>query len=187
MVGYYSLTVSGWQSDESIPPPFVIMKGRPKTTNADKRLRGTDQRVRMDKEAPAAEPLTVDQITLEGVEGLPTERSRKIYETRCKSLAAMGVMEESYQEQMILYARWLDLAFKASSELEKGLVSTVYNEEGKVSGFIRNPYLGILDMATKNVNDIGRQFGFTAITRNNIKQKEKEIDPVAELQKLIGK
>ena len=163
------------------------MKGRPKTTNADKRLRGTDQRVRMDKEAPAAEPLTVDQITLEGVEGLPTERSRKIYETRCKSLAAMGVMEESYQEQMILYARWLDLAFKASSELEKGLVSTVYNEEGKVSGFIRNPYLGILDMATKNVNDIGRQFGFTAITRNNIKQKEKEIDPVAELQKLIGK
>ena len=162
------------------------MKGRPKTTNADKRLRGTNQRIRMDKEAPAVQPMTVEQITVEGVEGLPTERSRKIYEMRCKSLAAMGVMEEAYQEQMILYARWLDLAFIASSEIEtSGLVTEIFNEKTGKKEVIRNPYLGILDMATKNVNDIGRQFGFTAITRNNIKQKEKEIDPVAELQKLI--
>ena len=51
--------------------------------------------------------------------------------------------------------------------------------------FILSPYLKILNIATKNVNMIGQQFGFTAISHNNIKQKEKEIDPAAELQRLI--
>lgn len=139
----------------------------------------------MEKEVPPAQPMAVEDISADHVEGLPSERAKKIYEMRCKSLAAMGVLEESYQEQMILYARWLDIALTASMNLEKGLVSTKYDQNGRVTGFVENPFIAIFDRATRIVNEIGRQFGFTPLTRNNIKQKEKEIDPVAELQKLI--
>ena len=139
--------------------------------------------------------MTVDEISSDNsvfpieehitqVEGLLTERAKKIYEMRCKSLAALGIMEATYQEQMILYARWLDIAITASEQLENdSMYITSYGKSG--IKFVLSPYLKILDLATKNVNKIGQQFGFTAVSHNNIKQKEKEINPVAELQKLI--
>ena len=168
--------------------------GRPRKTNARKRLEGTDQPCRMQKEVPPAEPMSIEEVSSENavfptdgvthVEGLLTERARKIYEMRCKSLAALGILEASYQEQMILYARWLDIALTASEQLENDeLYMTSWGKSGLK--FILSPYLKILDIATKNVNMIGQQFGFTAISHNNIKQKEKEIDPAAELQRLI--
>lgn len=149
----------------------------------------------MREETPPSEPLSVEQISsdlavfptstgITHVEGLLTERARKIYEMRCKSLAALGIMDASYQDQMILYARWLDIALTASEELENGsLYETSWGKSGLK--YILSPHLKILHIATKNVNMIGQQFGFTAISHNNIKQAEKEINPVEELQKII--
>lgn len=162
------------------------MRGRPKTTNAAKRLRGTDQKVRMDKESPSVQPLTVEEITLDDVEGLTTERSKKIYMSRCKTLAAMGIMEEAYQEQLILYSRWLDIALTCSDKIGQDMVMKVFDKEGKITGFVANPYIALFNMATKTVNELGRQFGFSPISRNNIRMVEKQIDPAAELMKLVG-
>ena len=150
----------------------------------------------MRKEAPPVDPLSVDDISASravfpfddqdrAVEGLTNDRQRKIYEMRCKSLAAMGVMEEAYQEAMILYAIWLDRALCYAKEVVKGEVFTQKDDNGNVTGYIENPYIRLLERATKMVNEIGRQFGFTALTRNNIKQTEKQIDPMATLQKMI--
>ena len=173
------------------------MRGRPKTTNQGKRIRGTDQNVRMDKEFPPTQPMAVDEISADHpvfpfdnqvrqVEGLTNDRQRSIYVARCKTLAAMGIMEEAYQEAMILYAVWLDLALSYSAEAAKGGSRPLYDNNGRVTGYVNNPYVGLFKEATRMVNEIGRNFGFSPITRNNIKLAEKQINPVEELKKLMA-
>ncbi len=171
------------------------MRGRPPKSNARKRLTGTDQKCRMREETPPSEPLSVEQISsdlavfptstgITHVEGLLTERARKIYEMRCKSLAALGIMDASYQDQMILYARWLDIALTAAEQIDNDAMYVTSFGVGGIKYTI-SPHLEIFKMATKMVNSIGQQFGFTAISHNNIKKAEKEINPVEELQKII--
>lgn len=172
------------------------MRGRPQTTNAQKRLRGTDQRCRMRKEAAPAEPLDVNHISADRpvfqtggitrVEGLTNDRQRKIYEMRCKTLAAMGIMEEAYQEAMILYAFWLDRALDYADKAAKKDVVERYDEYGNLVAFVESPYIRLAEKATRMVNEIGRLFGFSPLTRSNIKTAEKQIDPLAELHKLMG-
>ena len=160
-------------------------------------MRGTDQRCRMRDEVAPVEPLDVDHISAERavfpvdghitqVEGLTNDRQRKIYEMRCKTLAAMGIMEEAYQEAMIMYAVWLDRALYYAVEAVKKDVVETHDQFGNISGYIENPYIKLFERATKMVNEIGRQFGFSALTRNNIKVAEKQIDPMAELQKMLA-
>ena len=173
------------------------MKGRPKKPNYDKRMKGETRPSKFHKEAPPSQPLTVDEISadnpvfpfdghIEHVEGLTNDRQRKIYEMRCKSLSAMGAMEEPYQESMILYAVWLDRALSSAVEAAHGDLKPLHDANGRVTGYIENPYIRMFERATKMVNEIGRQFGFTPLTRANVAKTEKNIDPAQEIQKLLG-
>ena len=173
------------------------MRGRPKEGNAKKRVRGTDQKVRMTKDAPPSQPLTVKDVSVgrpvfppcdkyADVEGLTNDRQRWIYAARCKTLAAMGIMEEAFQESMILYAIWLDVALTSADEMKHGSFIEVKDKDGNVTGYVENPHVKRFAMATKMVNEIGRQFGFTPLSRNNVVKTEKNIDPVQEIQKLLG-
>ena len=173
------------------------MRGRTKEGNAKKRVRGTDQKIRMDKEVPASQPLTIEDVSVgrpvfppidqyKDVEGLTNDRQRWIYGARCKTLAAMGVMEESFQESMILYAIWLDTALTSADEMKHGSFIEVRDKDGNLTGYVENPHIKRFAMATKMVNEIGRQFGFTPLSRNNVVKVEKNIDPAGELLKLVG-
>lgn len=161
-----------------------MAKGRKRLPDAVKKLRGTDQKCRMTNEKKG-QLLSEDEIDASKVEGLATERAKDIYTLKCRQLAALGMLEETYQEAIILYASWLDIALTASVEIQKGYVRTLYDANGNVTGFVQNPYISILDKATQKVNDIGRQFGFTPVSRASIKVVEKELDPMAELAKLM--
>jgi len=163
-----------------------MAKGRKPITNEMRILRGTNKKYRMRNEGPETEKLSMDDISISGIEGLITERSKKIYIVKCKQLAALKVMEDAYREQMVIYAYNLDKALLCHEMLEKeGIVVMKTDREGNtlptISGWLKayNQFISI-------VNDISKQFGFTPITRSSIKFEEDKLDPVAAIGKLMG-
>jgi len=162
------------------------MKGRKKLPEAVKKLRGTDKKcratnetelVRLNEEIPGV-PFKVEDMTPE---------QKAIYDAKCLQCSALGIMEPQFQEAMMVYAYWFDMASKAMRLMNKnGLVKAETDESGNITGFLTNPYISILEKCTRNLNMIGSQFGFTPVTKANLHIKEKEINPIAELEKLMG-
>lgn len=145
------------------------MKGRKPISNELKRLRGTDQPVRMRDEGNS-EILT--RVSTPAV--LKSRRARKIFKDKAALLIAQRVLTQNDIEQLTIYSYSLDTVFECIENMEEGKFKPLKDEKGRIYKFIENPYLTLYRQMVEIVNKIGSDFGFNPVSRSKVKGAEKK-------------
>lgn len=168
-----------------------MSRGRKPLPDNIKKMRGTDQKCRMRGEGLSVPKIKdLKRITsTRGIRLLKSERSKRIFISKCNQLIAIGILTETDLDQISIYSDALDKYYTCISELQqKGMFSPRYDVNGNVIGFISNPYLKLYQDLAILINKIGSDFGFSPVQRQKIKiEKPKELNPIEELTKLINK
>lgn len=156
------------------------MKGRKAITNELKKLRGTDQPVRMKNEVSAdliMEPI----VSIPKGSALKSKRSKKIFMDKANQLIALRVLTEFDLEQLSIYAFSLDQVFICMERIvAEGYYRDVITDKGITT--LVNPCLKIYKEMVDVTNRIGSEFGFTPVSRQKINAKEpEEKNPFADL------
>lgn len=141
-----------------------MSKGRPPTPNALKRLRGTDQPVRMRDESQI-EILT--KVATPKV--LTTTRAKKIFKDKAAQLIFRKMLTVHDIEQLTTYAYSLDILFTCMKELEVGIFKPLKDDKGRIYKYIENPYLALYRQMVEITSKIGADFGFTPVSRMKLK------------------
>ncbi len=148
-----------------------MSKGRPKTLDEVKKLRGTDQPCRMSGTVDSAEKLTsIGQITSTAkLKVLKTKRSKDIFKLKANQLISLGVLTELDIEHLALYAYSLDFVFTCMSEIMDGI-----GKGDRMLDTVSIKEINTMYKALDYVNRFGQDFGFTPMSRQKINQKPKE-------------
>lgn len=139
-------------------------KGRPPISNSLKKLRGTDQPVRMRDEGNFERLTEVSPPKV-----LTTKRSKQIFKTKADQLIKQRVLTPLDLEQLTFYAYCADTAFTCMQELKAGLFNPLKDEKGVIYKFVENPHLPLLSRMIDQCNRIGSDFGFSPISRSKVK------------------
>ena len=141
------------------------MKGRNPIPGELKKLRGTDQPVRMYGE------VEYDRITKVSVPRiLQTTRARKIYKQRAQVLINMKLLQEPDQDLLVAYANALDLYYQAMEAMageDQGLMVYVITKSGTTQQI--NPYLKLQKELLDMVGKLAGHFGFSPSARAALK------------------
>lgn len=149
------------------------MAGRKAIPNALKKVRGTDQPVRM-REELSVNPLTEPITKLPKDSPLKTARAKKIFIEKANQLIALGVLTSLDLESLSLYASTLDTVYTCLAELKKGPEFERVKDKNGVIKYVPNPYRQLLHNSIEIVNKIGGDFGFTPVSRQRISVKPPE-------------
>ena len=153
------------------------MAGRKPIPNELKKLRGTDQPVRM-REELSVEPITTPIAKLPKDSPLKTKRSKEIFIAKANQLIALRVLTAFDIESLSLYANTLDTAYTCMEELNKrgaNEFTKVTDKNGMIK-FVPNPYRKLLHESIELANKIGGEFGFTPVSRQRIATQPVEKD-----------
>jgi len=146
-----------------------MSRGRKPVSNALKRLRGTDQPVRMRDEGNFERLTKVTPPKM-----LTTKRAKQIFREKASHLINQQVLTPLDVDQLCIYSHALDLLFTCIAELEQGHYKPVKDDSGKIFKFIPNPYLPLYRQMVEIVTKIGSDFGFTPVSRMKMKYPEPE-------------
>lgn len=141
---------------------------QPKKSQEDKELRGT---ARNDNKTPdSLEPLTLDDIpkppTILGKIG------RKLWKKYSEILHKQGVLAETDLDLLGQYCMYLQIAEQAAEELNKDLTEIMTNAREPYT--VKSKYLSIFNEASDRASKLGKEFGFTPLSRKNIPAPKKE-------------
>ena len=97
-----------------------------------------------------------------------TERARKIYWATCRKVAAQGMLDEAFCQQLLIYAIELDLLLRCEEDIRKnGMYLVVETKKGTMA--LPNPAVKQLHAAAEKVLKIGSNFGFSPVDRQRLK------------------
>ena len=153
-----------------------MTKGRKILPNAVKKLRGTDQPVRMRNEISTEKVISVNA---RNIKCLTTKRSRMIFTQKANQLIALGILTTQDFESLAIYSNSLDMLFDCIENLKDEKFSKVTTEKGFY--WMPSPYLKLYREMVDIVNKIGSEFGFTPVSREKIQAPPVENDPLADL------
>lgn len=130
--------------------------------------------LRKDRERPSStigEPVPVERVhelcQVSGLQGA-TERARKIYWATCRKVAAQGMLDPAFCQQLLIYAIELDLLIKCEEDIKRnGMYLVVETKKGPMA--IQNPAVKQLHQAADRVLKIGGNFGFDPVSRSRLK------------------
>ena len=130
--------------------------------------------LRRDRERPSStigEPVPVDKVheqcQVSGLQGA-TERARKV--------AAQGMLDPAFCQQLLIYAIELDLLIKCEEDIKRnGMYLVVETKKGTMA--IQNPAVKQLHQAADRVLKIGGNFGFDPVSRSRLKAAMLVDDP----------
>jgi P27 family predicted phage terminase small subunit len=134
----------------------------PKKSIEDKKLHGT---ARADRDA-------IESLQTENLEELPDapvilgKAGRKLWKKYTKMLQKQGVLAETDLDLLGTYCMHLQIAEQAAEELNKGLTEVMTNARDPYT--VKSKYLSIFNDATDRAAKIGKEFGFTPLSRKNI-------------------
>ena len=154
------------------------MAGRKPIPNELKKLRGTDQPVRMRDEL-SVEPIVTPFLSVPKGIPLKSKRAKQIFLGKANQLIALRVLTAFDIESLSLYANTLDTAYTCIEKLgEKDAEEFTMNvnEKSGVVSYTPNPYRGLLRESIELVNKIGGEFGFTPVSRQRIATQPVEKD-----------
>lgn len=158
--------------------------GRPKKPNELKSLQGTSRKDRVTESLEVIKFESITQLKAINVKGLESAMSRKIFNEKANQLIANKMLAPQDIDQLIVYANAMALIMDCSKKLKKGLFNEVFDDFGKVKGYIPNPYLKLFKEMSEIVIRLGSEFGFSPLSRMKFKlEPEKEIDS---FQKLLN-
>ena len=165
----------------------VTEMGRKKEDIADKKLRGTVRKDRVQVEtADPGKPMT-DWAAARGVSGYSelTMRAKALYRQKCKELIAGAGLYVTDLHQIVMYAHAYDRFWTYEDAVkEHGTVVKVKSKFGET--LIANPAVKMQRDALKDVTSIAARFGFSPVDRAKLKLEVKEEDPLAEFMKEFG-
>ena len=145
------------------------MAGRKPIPNELKKLRGTDQPVRMRDEL-SVEPITTPFVSVPKDIPLKTKRAKQIFLGKANQLIALRVLTAFDIESLSLYAETLDTAYTCMEELSKkdAVEFQSYLDKNENLKYAPNPYRKLLHECIELANKIGSDFGFTPVSRQRI-------------------
>lgn len=138
--------------------------------------------LRKDRDRPSStigEPVKVDEVPqrcqVSGLQGA-TERARKIYWATCRKVAAQGMLDPAFCQQLLIYSIELDLLIKCEEDIKhNGMYLLVETKKGTMA--IQNPAVKQLHQAADRVLKIGGNFGFDPVSRSRLKAASMLEDP----------
>lgn len=161
--------------------------GRKKEDIADKKLRGTVRKDRVQVETvDPGKPMT-DWAAARSVSGYSdlSMRAKALYRQKCKELIAGPGLYVTDLHQIIMYAHAYDRFWTYEDAVqEHGAVVRVKSKFGET--LIANPAVKMQRDALKDVTSIAARFGFSPVDRAKLKLEVKEEDPLAEFMKEFG-
>ena len=161
--------------------------GRKKEDIADKKLRGTVRKERVQVETvDPGKPMT-DWAAARSVSGYSdlSMRAKALYRQKCKELIAGPGLYVTDLHQIIMYAHAYDRFWTYEDAVqEHGAVVKVKSKFGET--LIANPAVKMQRDALKDVTAIAARFGFSPVDRAKLKLEVKEEDPLAEFMKEFG-
>ena len=154
-------------------------KGRPAKLDAIKRLQGTDQPCRMRGMIEAKQISEINEIVdLKNFTVLKSKRAKEIFIQKANQLISLKLLTDMDIENLVIYASSLDLLFDCIKEMKKGMYKELFDDYGKVKGYLPNPYIKNYREMIEITNRIGGEFGFTPMSRMKLKsEKPVEKDP----------
>lgn len=139
-----------------------MAKGRKKTPDAVKALRGTDQPCRMTPVGPGLDKVTV--LPRSGLKGT----AKKVLELVAAELICKGILEAVGLDLMVVYAREMALYHDLMREMEKdnSLMVEVFTKNGPVTTI--NPKRKLAESALSNAKSLAAEFGLTPASRSRV-------------------
>ena len=117
---------------------------------------------------------------------LLTERQRKIYLSVCRQLIPLGILEQAYLPELVMFAKEFDMYMTAAADVEKnGMYKDKLDNAGNVCGTVENPSVRHMDRFFSHVAKIGSNFGLSPVDRQRIKARVEGEDPSAKIINLI--
>lgn len=117
---------------------------------------------------------------------LLNERQREIYLSVCRQLIPLGIIEQAYLPELVMFAKEFDMYLIAAADVEKnGMYTLKRNEEGQVVGTVENPSVKQMDRFFSHIAKIGSNFGLSPVDRQRIKAKVEGEDPATKIINLI--
>lgn len=140
-----------------------MTKGRKKTSDLSKRLRGTDQPCRMDGEVvPVAAPVSV----LPKAKGLKGT-AKKVYTIVGTELASKGLLDAVNMDLLLAYCREMALYQDMMRDLEKdGYTIEVETKTGSITQI--NPKRRIAESALAAAKNLAAEFGISPASRARV-------------------
>ena len=136
-----------------------MAKGRKKTSDASKRLRGTDQPCRMDGDLVPMAPAT----TLPKAKGLKGT-AKKLYQLVGTELASKGLLDVVNLDLLLAYCREMALYKDMMKELEtEGYTVKVATKNGSITQI--NPKRKIAENALIAAKTLAAEFGISPASR----------------------
>ena len=139
-----------------------MSKGRKKTSDASKRLRGTDQPCRMDGELiPMATATTLPKA--KGLKGT----AKKLYQLVGTELASKGLLDVVNLDLLVAYCREMALYQDLMKDLEtEGVIIKVATKTGTITQI--NPKRKVAENALVAAKTLAAEFGLSPASRARV-------------------
>ncbi len=156
--------------------------GRPPKPNELKSLQGTSRKDRMIESLDVIKFENITQLKAINVKGLETAMSKKIFNERSGQLIANKMLAPQDIDQLIIYSNAMAMIIECTKNMKKGHFNEVFDDFGKVKGYIPNPYLKLFKEMSEIVTKIGSEFGFSPLSRMKFKlDVDEKKDPFQEM------
>ena len=144
-------------------------KGRKPTTNALKKLKGTDQPCRMREE------IIYDKITeIPNPPSYLCTEAKKVFLVTARQLANKGILDVVNINTVLLYASEMGKYIEAEKDLKKtGRTTEVRNKEGLLMRVVRNPLDRMASEYLANATRLASELGITPASASRVKIEDK--------------
>lgn len=170
--------------------------GRPRKPREQLQLQGTLQPCRDRPSSTIGEPVPVDKVhercQVSGLQGA-TERARKIYWATCRKVAAQGMLDPAFCQELLLYAMDLDILISAEESIKRDGMTIKQGKKTTTTRFfpdgsyevkekdercdVPNPAIKIHLQMQDRLLKIGGNFGFDPVSRSRLKAAMLVEDP----------
>lgn len=156
--------------------------GRPKKPQELKSLQGTSRKDRMSESLEVIKFENITQLEAVNVQGLETAAAKKIFNERANMLIANKMLAPQDIDNLIIYANAMAVVMDAAKKMRRDMFTKTLDKNGKLSGYVPNPYLKLFKDMAEIVNRVGSEFGFSPLSRMKFKlEPEAKKDPFQEL------
>lgn len=100
-----------------------------------------------------------------------SERGMAIWKDVCKDLKQVNLLRSRYTYELTNYCEWCAI-YEAAKEIWKEQQTVIYTNKAGAENEQLSVHYKIMKDALEVVNEIGRQFGFTASSAERIRLKE---------------
>ncbi len=162
--------------------------GRPRKPRELLQLQGTLQPCRDRPSSVIGDPVPVDKVhercQVSGLQGA-TERARKIYWATCRKVAAQGMLDVAFCQELLLWAEDLDILIRAEESIKRDGMTIKQGKKTTVTRFfpdgsyevkekderydVPNPAIKIHLQMQDRLLKIGGNFGFDPVSRSRLK------------------